>query len=39
MRARLKCKDEDYALLWSRRLLLDYNGGEIEFGFRFACMG
>ena len=29
----LKCKDEDYGLLWSRRLLLDYNGGEIEFGF------
>ena len=22
----LKCKDEDYGLLWSRRLLLDYNG-------------
>jgi hypothetical protein len=29
----LKCKDEDYGLLWSHRLLLDYNGGEIEFGF------
>jgi Nucleotidyltransferase domain len=29
----LKCKDEDYGLLWSRRLLLDYNGGEIEWGF------
>jgi hypothetical protein len=28
----LKCKDEDYGLLWLRRLLLDYNGGEIEFG-------
>ena len=32
-RGPLKCKDEDYGLLWSRRLLLDYNGGEIEFGF------
>ena len=29
----LKRKDEDYGLLWSRRLLRDYNGGEIEFGF------
>jgi Nucleotidyltransferase domain len=29
----LKCKDEDYGPLWSRCLLLDYNGGEIEFGF------
>jgi hypothetical protein len=25
----LKCKDEDYGLLWSRRLLLDDDGGEI----------
>jgi hypothetical protein len=29
----VKWQDEDYGLLWSRRLLLDYDGGEIEFGF------
>jgi uncharacterized protein len=29
----LNWEDEDYGELWSRRLRLDKNGGEIEFGF------
>ena len=28
-----KWQDEDYGLLWSRRLWLDQSGGEVEFGF------
>jgi streptomycin adenylyltransferase len=29
----MKWQDEDYGELWSRRLWLEQNGGEIEFGF------
>jgi hypothetical protein len=28
-----KRQDEDYGLLWSRRVWLEQDGGEIEFGF------
>lgn len=29
----MKWRDEDYGELWSRRLWLEQNGGEFEFGF------
>ena len=29
----MKWQDEDYGELWSRRLWLEQNGGEVEFGF------